>query len=385
VLSVDTPAYDIEAARRSVPALERLLPMAHCSHSPETVTTRAAADAYLDSWNGRVMDWDAWMIEIEGARAAFARLIGAAPDEVAVCASVSDATAGLASAIDWSAGRDGVVISGAEFPTVGHVWLAQRRHGARPMTVPVREGAIDAAAYDAVIDGRTRIVSACHAYYLNGHIQDVAAIAHRAHDAGAWIYVDAYQSLGTRTIDVKAMDIDFLASGTHKYLFGVPGIAFLYVRRELVERLEPTVTGWFGRREPFAFDADRLDYAPTAARFETGTPPVPAAYIARAGMRLIEEAGTDAIGEWTAALSRRLIEDGRARGLVPHGRTDPACKTPSTAFVCDDAHAIETRMRSAGVIASARGPVIRIAPHYYNTYADVDRALDALVDALPRG
>jgi selenocysteine lyase/cysteine desulfurase len=290
----------------------------------------------------------------------------------------------VASALEFEEPRNVVLASGAEFPTVGHVWLAQERLGACVRWVPVRDGAIDLSDYASAIDERTLIVSATHAYYLNGFRQDVAAIARLAHDAGAYVFVDAYQSLGTGPFDVKATNVDFLAAGTLKYLMGTPGIAFLYVRRELIERLHPSVTGWFGRANPFAFDATRLDWSPSASRFEAGTPSVFSAYVSRAGMRLVSDIGLEAIGSWGQVLARALAEGGAARGLTIHGPGLARDKTPNTAFVCSprDSHSVEIGLRRRGVIASARGPVIRFAPHFYTSLADVGRALDALVAEL---
>jgi selenocysteine lyase/cysteine desulfurase len=275
-----------------------------------------------------------------------------------------------------------VVVSEAEFPTIGHAWLAQERRGARVAWVPVRDGVVAIDDYDRVIDERTAIVSACHAYYLNGFTQDVAAIARLAHERGALLYVDAYQSLGTMPIDVRATGVDFVAAGNLKFLMGVPGIAFLYVRRELHEHLTPLVTGWFGRGDPFAFDVKRLDWAPSASRFDAGTPPVINAYIARAGMQMINESGPRAIRDWLTVLGRRLIEGGRARGFTLHGTDDMVHKTATTAFLVDDSHAVEKAMRTHGILPSARGPVIRLAPHYYNTLADVETALDVLASVV---
>jgi selenocysteine lyase/cysteine desulfurase len=328
------------------------------------------------------MDWDAWLEEVERARATFARLINASPAHIAISTSVSAIASSVASALDFAGGRETVVVSGMEFPTVAQVWLAQERRGARIARVPVSGDAIDTNAYDGVLNERTLLVSAAHAWFQNGALQDVEEITRRAHDAGALVFVDAYQSMGAVPIDVRALDIDFLASGNLKYLMGVPGIAFLYVRPDLIETLEPTVTGWFGRADPFAFDGDNLDWSDNAARMETGTPPIAAAYIANAGMSLLERIGVDRIRSWTRTLSDLLIEGGRARGLEVLGGTDSNAKTPTTAFRCDDAHAVESRMRERGVIASARGPAVRLAPHYYSTVDDVDTALDTLVDAL---
>lgn len=374
------PAYDIGAWRRRIPILGSMIPMNNCSQAPQLDVTREAAEAYLDSWNRAGMDWDAWMAETYKAKVEFARLINASPDDIAVSSSVSEATAGLASALDFSGERRRVVTTEAEFPSVAHVWQAHAKYGLGLDWVPVRDDIVYLDDYDDVIDERTLLVSASHAYYQNGYLQDVAAIAHKAHDKGALLYVDAYQSLGVTKVDVQAMDIDLLASGNLKFLLGVPGIAFLYVRPGIVERFEPAVTGWFGRANPFSFDARGLDWAPTAARFDTGTPPVINAYISRAGMAVINEIGADAIVDWTRQLTRRLIEGGRARGFHLHGIDDPARKTPSTAFLCpeDRSHAVEALLLKRGVLAAARGPVIRLAPHFYSTLSDVDTALDAL-------
>jgi selenocysteine lyase/cysteine desulfurase len=356
--------------------------MNNCSQAPQTDVTRAAAERYLDSWNTRGMDWDGWIAEVNEARAAFARLVGADVNEIAVCGSVSHATSAVASALDFSGQRTGIVASEAEFPTVGQVWLAQEARGAVVRWAPVRNGTI--APDDYRFDRSTAVVSACHGYYLNGFVQDTAEIAARAHDAGALLFVDAYQTVGTRPIDVKALGADFLVAGNLKFLMGVAGIAFLYVRDELIEQLRPTLTGWFGRADPFQFDAMRLDWASSARRFDSGTPPLINAYIARAGMDLIGEVGPDRIGEWHQSLAARLIAGGRDRGLVLHGTDDPRKKTATTAFLAEDSHAVESAMRARGMIASARGPVIRLAPHFYSTFADVDQALDTLAAVLAR-
>lgn len=384
-MTTPLPAYDLDAVRARIPILATHVPMNACSQAPQSAPARAAAEAYLASWARDGMDWDTWMAEVEAARADFAALVGGAPEDVAVATSVSQATASVASGLDYTGRRCRVVVSGAEFPTVGHVWLAQERFGAEVVHVPVRaDGTIPLEAYAAAIDERTAVVSAAHVYYQNGWKQDVGAIADVAHARGALLFVDAYQSLGTAPFDAPASGADFVTGGNLKYLMGIPGIAFVWVRPGMAPLLQPAVTGWFGRAEPFAFDATRLDWAEGARRLDLGTPPILEAYVARAGMAWIRELGLEEIGRWTRSLAGRLIDEGTARGLTVLGPTDPARRSPSTAFAVADSHAVEAALRERGIITSARGPAIRLAPHFYSTREDVDRALDGLAEEMAR-
>jgi selenocysteine lyase/cysteine desulfurase len=379
-----SPGYDLAACRREIPVLERLIPLANCSHSPLTTATRRALDSYRDSLDREVMNWDAWMEQVDGAKREFAALIHAEPDEIAMASSVTAAVASLASALPIHAERRRVVLSGAEFPSVGHVWLARESGGVEVSWVPMVSGmppGLD--QFQQAVDERTLLVGAAHAYYGNGALQDVAAIARLAHRQGALILVDAYQTLGVSPVDVRVMDIDFLVSGCHKFLMGIPGIAFLYVRRKLIPRLYPTLTGWFGRADVFAFDPTLLDWAPDARRFEMATPPVAAACAARAGMALIRRTGVAAIQEWVLKLSHLLASQCRDRGLAMSGPLDPAARNGVTALTCPgDAAEVEDKLRDLGVLAAARGQAIRLAPHYFTSPQDLVRAVDAVTPLL---
>lgn len=376
------PTYDLSEVRSRIPLLRTLIPMNNCSQAPQCDATRVAAHAYLTSWDEAGMDWEAWIGETENARAEFAAFIGALPQDVAVATSVSQATASVASGLDFTAARTKVVVSGAEFPAVGHVWLAQERFGAEVAWVPVRDGALELDDYAALVDERTAIVSACTGYYQTGFMQDTESIAEIAHSKGALLYVDAYQTLGSGPFDAPSSGADFVASGNLKFLMGMPGIAFLWVRPGLADHLEPSITGWFGRAEPFAFAADRLDWGEGARRLDTGTPPIMEAYVARAGMAWLREIGLEAIGAWNSHLAGRCVDGAVARGLTVLGPTDMARRAQTTAIECADSHGVEAELRARHIIASARGPAIRLAPHFYNTEEDVDRALDALAAAM---
>ncbi|NJD18074.1 MAG: aminotransferase class V-fold PLP-dependent enzyme [Gemmatimonadetes bacterium] len=379
------PAFDLDAVRRRIPLLATHVPMNACSQAPQSEATRAAAEAYLGSWARDGMDWERWMGEVEAARAEFASLIGAAPEDVAVASSVSQATDAVATGLDYTGRRCGVVVSGIEFPTVAHVWRAQERVGAEVRAVRARDdGTVPLEDYAEAVDEATLVVSAAHASYQTGWKQDLPALASLTHERGALLFVDAYQSLGTEPFHAPSCGADFVASGNLKFLMGMPGIAFVWVRPGLAGKLQPALTGWFGRKHPFAFDT-RLDWAEGARRLDTGTPPVLEAYVARAGMAWLRELGLEQVAAWTRALGTRRAEGARSRGLAILGPADPAARAPTTAFACEDSHAVEVSLRARSVLASARGPAVRLAPHFYNTLEDVDTALDALADVLARG
>jgi len=384
--SVNSPAdYDIDAWRSQFPILKESIHLANCSQSPQCVRTRNAAEDYLDNWDHMGMDWERWVQEIGLAKAEFAKIINADPSEIAIGTSVSEITSTLASSLDFNSRRKKVVVTDAEFPTVGLVWLAHEKYGAKVQFVPAKAGEIDINDYNSAIDKDTLITSFCDVYYYNGFKQDIGTITEMAHSKGSLAYVDAYQGIGSHPIDVKALDIDILSSGNLKYLLGIPGIAFMYVKKELIPYLRPANTGWFGMENPFAFDIHHLDYANDARRFDNGTPPVLTSYIARAGMSVINEVTPAAIQKWTDKLSEHCLEGGRKRGLDIASPQDVRKKAPTTAFrVGADSHHVEVELKKRKIIASARGDVIRLAHHFFTKPEDLDYALDCLAEILKR-
>jgi selenocysteine lyase/cysteine desulfurase len=248
--------------------------------------------------------------------------------------------------------------------------------------VPVENGQIDLAAYEKIVDEKTLITSIPYVYYQNGFKQDLGAICEIAHRKGSLLYVDAYQGLGTEPLDVKALDIDMLGTGNLKYLLGMPGSAYLYVKKDLVPHLKPMATGWFGQENPFAFDIHNFQYASDARRFDTGTPSIINAYAAKAGIEILNEVGLQNIKIWIDELSRYTLQELEKRGLKTTSPKDIRKKGPSTSIIVPDPHAVEAKLKKRGIVASARGPIIRYAPHFFVTREDIDRALDALEEVL---
>jgi selenocysteine lyase/cysteine desulfurase len=303
-------------------------------------------------------------------------------DEIAVMPSASAGINAVASALSFGGTRTHVVIGDFEFPTMAQIWLAQQRRGAviaRARVSPASPDTLPLEAYDAVIDQRTLIVPATHVCFRNGHKTDIAGLVAMSHERGAYVFLDDYQRTGSGPIDVHALGVDFMVTGCLKYLLAAAGIAFLYVRRELVQRLEPTITGWFGRVNPFAFRIDELDWPDGANRFESGTPPVPNAYAALAALELLDRIGYDIVGRQIEHLAGRYASAAAEAGFLVRTPAAADRRGPLVVVQSTDAPALVQRLAARGIIASCRGQGLRVSFHAYNTEADVDAVINALV------
>ena len=376
------PPPEIQEWRAQFPILGRAVHLANCSQSPLSVRVRGAIESYLDDWAETGMNWEKWMEEVDSSKREFARLVGAVTGEVSMHGSASQAINAVASSFDYSGKRNKVVVTEADFPTVVFIWKACLRLGITLEIVPVVEGEIDPASYERYVDDRTLITCIPQVYYQNGFKQDIALIAEMAHKKGSLVFVDAYQALGTEPVDVRQMDIDILVSGNLKYLLGMPGSAYLFVKQELIPRMKPTSTGWFGQENPFAFNIRDFRYAGDARRFDTGTPIVIAAYAAREGMRIINEIGVSRIKPWIDELSRYAIREIEKRGFSTTSPKDIAKKGAVTSIQVPSPQDAEAQLKKRGIIVSARGPVVRLAHHFFVTPEDIDRALDSLEEIV---
>lgn len=373
--------------REEFPILKNCVHAANCSVSAQSLSVRAAVNRYMDNWLTKGMDWDYWMEEIGRAKTEFAKLVGASAEEIFICSSVSDAVASIISSLDYSGSRKRVVTTEIEFPTVGHVLLAStKRFGFDLHFIPLEGEEISIDAYEKNIDDRTLISFITHVYYRNGFKQDIARIADICHSKGSLVMIDAYQSLGTTPIDVKKMNIDILASGCIKYLFGVPGITFVYINKDLATMLNPSITGWFGQVNPFSFEVRKLDYAMNSSRFDTGTPAALTSFAAGAGIKLANDIGQQGISERIDYLSEIALLKAEQLGLKCVSPRDVRKKGGTTAIEIEmDSHHMESILRDRDIIASSRGNVIRIAPHFYTLPHEVEFAFEQIRDIIDHG
>jgi selenocysteine lyase/cysteine desulfurase len=262
--------------RLRFPIFNRRIYVNSCSQGALSTDVDAAIQEWIASWHADGSPWELWVEKVEELRRAFAASIGADADEIAVMPSASGGINAIASALDFTGPRRQVVLGEFEFPTMAQIWLAQQPRGAAIAWARAQGDLLPVSAYDAVVDERTLIVPATHVCFRNGHKTDIAALTRLCHERGAFVFLDDYQRTGSGPIDVRGLGVDFMVTGCLKYLLASAGIGFLYVRRALIERLEPTITGWFGRVNPFAFRIDAIDWPAGANRFECGTRPSPA-------------------------------------------------------------------------------------------------------------
>ena len=363
--------------RKQFPIFDDKVYLSSCSQGALARPVEAGLEEFLESWHRYGNPWETWVARMEELRLAFAHLINAEPAEVAVTFSVTTALNSLASALRYEA-RPRIVTSDFDFPTVGHVWLAQRRRGADVVFAQAQGDRLPLTAFEEAVDGQTALVSTTHVCYKNGFKNNVSALAELAHERGALLLIDAYQSMGTQPMDVKALDVDILVTGALKYLLGSPGVAFMYMRKELIERFEPSDSGWFGQENVFAYDVHHLRPADSARRFETGSPPVPSVYATLPALRLIADAGLDAIEAHVRGLAGRFIEGVRRRGLALITPEEPALRGPLIMVRSTDAGRLVEALAQEGILCSTRDGALRVSLHYYNTPGDVDAVLAAL-------
>lgn len=365
----------IQSIRSRFPIFKKKIYLNSCSQGALSDAVESAFHEYLKSWHEAGSPWDVWVQRYEEIRAQFARFINAETDEVAVVPSASAGINSVASAIDFKQ-RNKVIMGEYEFPTMGHIWLAQRERGAQIEFIDAVHDDISPEAYARVVDEKTAIVPVTHVCFKNGFRSDVTRIAKAAHAKGALVFMDDYQDCGTRPIDVKALDVDFYVAGTLKYLLGPPGLAFLYVKKELASKLTPTISGWFAQKNPFAFDPKNLDLAPSARRFEAGTPPIPNLYAASAGISLLQEIGMEEVAEQVGKLAKALITGAREMGI--HVKTPLRSKGPLVVLKSTGVDEVIGRLAARNIIVSGRHDGLRISFHVHNTLDDVREVLGAL-------
>ena len=331
---------------------------------------------YAQAWNTRgVRAWEeGWWEMSLTVGDQIARLIGAPPGSVSMHQNVTLAEAVVVSCFGFDGPRRRIVYEEGNFPSVRYLYQAQERRGADILVAADDEGVVEA------IDERTLLVPVTHVLYKTGEIQDVEAIVSKAHEEGALVVLDAYQSVGTVPLDVTSLGVDFAVGGSVKWLCGGPGAAWLYVRPDLASRLEPSLTGWQAHARPFAFEPEQ-DYADGAARFLTGTPNVPALYAATAGYDIVEEVGVQRIRERSVEQTELLVELLAEAGFSVGSPRDPARRGGTVVVRTPNFERVGLGLADRGVICDWRPDVgLRLGPHFFNTDDELRFAAEQIAE-----
>ncbi len=375
------------AFRAEFPILERTTYLVSNSLGamPRAVPERLAE--YVDQWAELgVRAWArGWWEMPVSVGDEIAPLIGAKPGEIAMLPNVTIAQTAVLSSLDYTSPRDTIVMTDLDFPSVRYVYdgLATRL-GARIKVVPSDDGiSIDTERLLEAIDERTRLVAISHVLFRSAYIMDAEAICRRAREVGALVSLDAFHSVGVIPVDVKQLGVDFLSGGVLKWLCGGPGGAFLYVSEDVGRSVAPSFTGWQAHERPFAFEGE-MHYAEHAWRWLNGTPPIPALYAAIEGPRTLRRAGIDAIRAKSTHQTSRLIALADARGYKVTAPRDDAHRGGTVAFDVPHSYGVAQALLANDVIVDYRPNAgIRIAPHFYTSDAELDRAVE-MIDAILR-
>ncbi|HKN82252.1 MAG TPA: aminotransferase class V-fold PLP-dependent enzyme [Pyrinomonadaceae bacterium] len=377
----------INRYREEFPTLASGIHLLSHSLGPVPRAARESMIAYIDAWEHHTSE-DAWatswweLSRRVGDR--IARILGGAAGSVQIQPNASLALATVASCFDFKTGRNKVVTTALDFPSMEYFWDAQRQAGARVEVLPsANDISVPLERILEAIDSETCLVALAHTSYSSSYRVDARAIVKRAHEKGALVLLDVYQSAGVLQLNAADWNVDFLIGGTIKWLCGGPSCGYLYVRPDLQRDLRPRLTGWVAHDSPFDFAHAPMRYAKSVRRFAQGTPSIPALYSAIPGLEIIEAVG---IAETAAESQRRtqlMIDFARDRGWTINTPLEQNQRGGSVMIGVDDAAALVERLAESRVFVDWRPSAgLRISPHFFNTDEEIEEALQILASVI---
>ena len=368
--------------REEFPILEHTTYM--ISHSLGAMPRRAqtALQQFTDIWATRgVRAWEEgwWMMPLTCGDL-IGSIIGAPKGRIVMHPNVSICQSIITSCFDWNGPRNKLITDGLNFPSNDYIYHGLARQGAEIVSVASADGmTIPLERILAAIDERTQLVSISHVAFRSSYLQDLAAITARAHEVGAYIVADVYQSAGIVPLDVAALDLDFATGGSVKWLLGGPGAGYLYVRADLDLKLSPAATGWAAHAQPFEFINGPIEYAPDIRRFLNGTPNVPAMYSARSGYEIVSEIGVAAIRAKSQRQTQHLIALADEAGLTVRSPRDPTARGGTIILDVPNGREVTAELGRRQILADFRpGAGIRIAPHFYTSDDEIAHTIHEL-------
>lgn len=338
-----------------------------------------ALKEYADTWATRgVRAWgESWWEMPVKLGDLLGPILGCRSGEVSFHQNVTLAEAVVLSCFDFSGPRRKVVFTNMEFPSVMYLYQAQRARGADVCVVNSEDGiSVDLDRLLKAIDERTLLVPVSHVLFKSAYIMNAQAIIRKAHEVGAMVVLDVYQSAGVMPIDVKALEVDFVIGGCLKWLCGGPGAAFLYVRPDLRTRFEPKLTGWMAHQNSFAFETGDMRFRDDAFRFLNGTPHIPCLYAARPGLEILGKIGMKRVRENSMRQVARLIELAREQGFPLTVPEKPQERGGTVAVNPPHAYEISLELLQRDFLVDFRpGAGIRVSPHFYTSDEELEAAI----------
>jgi len=370
--------------RSEFPILEKTVYLISHSLGAMPRATYDQLHEYADAWATRgVRAWaEGWWDMPVTIGNEVARIIGADPGSVVMHQNVSICQSLILSCFEPTPQRNKIVYSELNFPSVMYVYEAHARSGKlRIETVKSDDGiTVPLERMLEAIDETTLLVPFSHVLFKSAFLQDAKAIIDKAHEVGAMVVLDTYQSAGTVPFSVKELNADFATGGSVKWLCGGPGAGYLYIRPDLQNKLQPKTTGWMAHENPFAFDTD-LHYASNVTRFLHGSPGIPALFAAKAGYAIINEIGVDKIRAKNTRQTEYLIQLAEDAGFQVTSPRDPAQRGGTITIAHEHAAPIAKELvRREFIIDFRPGAGVRISPHFYTT----DRELELIIEEMKK-
>ncbi|HUF46517.1 MAG TPA: aminotransferase class V-fold PLP-dependent enzyme [Vicinamibacterales bacterium] len=344
--------------------------------------TRETVGQFLDAWDQRgVRAWhEGWWEMGRTTGDLLAPILGVPAGSITMHQNATVAQAVIASCFTFTGDRNRIVLQDLDFPTNHYLFEGFRRYGADVRYV-ASDNVVRAPVERLVeaIDDRTVLVPLSLVLFRSGCLQDVRPVVEKAHRVGARVVLDVYQAAGAVPMDLTALGVDFAVGGSVKWLCGGPGAGYLYVRPDLIDAFAPGMVGWAGHAQPFTFATGPIEPAGGIERYQSGTPNVPALAAARAGYEIVAEVGVRSIREKSLRLTRRLIDAALAHGWPVRTPLDDAERGGTVVLDVPDGVRVADALLARGVIVDYRPNAgIRLAPHFYNTEAEIDVAIEAM-------
>ncbi len=372
--------------RKEFPILEHTTYMISHSLGPMPRKVESAMAEFTQTWATRgIRAWEEgwWEMPVTCGNL-IGSIIGAPEGRVVMHQNVSICQSIVTSCFDWNGKRNKLVTDGLNFPSNDYIYHGLKRQGAEIVSVDTPDGmTIPLEKILEAIDEETQLVSISHVAFRSSYLHDLAAVTKRAHEVGAYVLADIYQSAGIVPIDVVKLNVDFATGGSVKWLLGGPGAGYLYVRQDLDAQLEPAMTGWAAHALPFQFANGPMEYAPDIHRFLNGTPNVPAMYSARSGYEIVNKIGVETIREKSKRQTQLLISLAEEAGIKVRSPRDPELRGGAVILDVPNGKETTAEMIRRQILVDFRpGAGVRLAPHFYTSDDEVHHTISELASIV---